>query len=375
MQILNALVGKEKKLYADSTRAQPAAGRRATYSQTLPDLCNLGITVRVLLTVNLAALLLALPSSNTAAGWLARFFQMASVLEPAVLLSIALVCGLRKTLMREQPWVQIAAACTMVGCVSVLCQVAVAVFTGEVPGLWNLWAGAVMGAAVAGAMIAVFAWRAATRRPALAQARLAALAATIRPHFFFNALNAVLGVLRTDPRTAESMLEDLSELFRTLAKSQPVVTLAEEANTARRYLAIEKLRLGERLQVQWQQDENLNEVMIPQLTLQPLLENAVRHGVEPAQEPGAIRVKISRKGREMVIAVDNPLAGVAAQPGLQMALSNIRERLMLLYDLEASLTASERSGRYLVVLKLPVNKQGGQQISLKADQSSNQLDR
>jgi two-component system, LytTR family, sensor histidine kinase AlgZ len=365
MQIFDALVGKIK-LFMNSTQALPTdlmqpAQRVRAYTQTLPDLCNLGITIRVLLTVNLATVVLALPSSNSAGGWLARFFEMAAVLEPAVLLSIALVCALRKILTREQPWVQIAAACTVVACVSVLCQVAVAMVTGQIPSLWNLAAG-VMGAAVAGAIIAVFAWRAATRRPALAQARLAALAATIRPHFFFNALNAVLGVVRTDPRTAEAMLEDLSELFRTLAKSQPVVTLAEEANTAQRYLAIEKLRLGERLQVQWQQDENLGQVMIPQLTLQPLIENAVRHGVEPVQTPGAIRVKISRKGREVLIAVDNPLAGAASQPGLQMALANIRERLMLLYDLEASLTASERSGRYLVVLKLPANRlQGGQE--------------
>jgi two-component system sensor histidine kinase AlgZ len=163
-------------------------------------------------------------------------------------------------------------------------------------------------------------------------------------------------VVRSDPRTAETMLEDLAELFRNLAKNKSVVTLAEEVDTARKYLAIESLRLGNRLQVQWHQDPGLEDLTIPQLTLQPLVENAVRHGVEPAEAPGAIRVKISRKGRDLLIAVDNPFSGKAGAPGLQMALANIRERLMLMYDLEASLTASERSGRYLVVLRLPVNR-------------------
>jgi two-component system sensor histidine kinase AlgZ len=354
MQTLEAPSRREEEQGTNST--QSSTRGPAHYSQALPDLCNLGITVRVLLSVNVAAVLLALPGSDGPLPWLARFLDWAAVVEPAVLLSIALVCGLRRFLTREKPWIQVLAACLIVACMTVLCQVAVSLVTQQQASLWNLGAGAVVGAACAGALIAMFRWRAATRRPALAEARLAALSATIRPHFFFNALNAVLGVVRSDPRTAETMLEDLAELFRNLAKNKSVVTLAEEVDTARKYLAIESLRLGNRLQVQWHQDPGLEDLTIPQLTLQPLVENAVRHGVEPAEAPGAIRVKISRKGRDLLIAVDNPFSGKAGAPGLQMALANIRERLMLMYDLEASLTASERSGRYLVVLRLPVNR-------------------
>jgi two-component system sensor histidine kinase AlgZ len=356
MQTLEAPDERTEEQAAKFTQSGGTQGR-VRYSQVLPDLCNLGITMRVLLSVNAAALLLALPGSEGFGGWTARFLDWASVIEPAVLLSIALVCGMRRILTREKPWVQVLAACIVVACVSVLCQVAAALVISQNATLWNLGAGAVVGAAVAGAFIAVFHWRAATRRPALAEARLAALSATIRPHFFFNALNAVLGVVRSDPRTAETMLEDLSALFRSLAASKPMVPLAEEVDTTRKYLAIETQRLGNRLQVQWHQEEGLEEVTIPQLTLQPLLENAVRHGVEPNIEPGVIRVKITRKGRDLLIAVDNPASGQpASTPGLQMALANIRERLMLLYDLEASLTASERSGRYLVVLRMPANR-------------------
>jgi two-component system, LytTR family, sensor histidine kinase AlgZ len=355
MQTLEAPTRREEEQGTNSTQSSAHSGA-AQYSQTLPDLCNLGITVRVLLSVNIAALLLGLPGSDGPGSWLSRFVEWASVLEPSVLLSIATVCALRRVLVRERPVVQISAACLIVACIAVLCSVAAAYFTRQTPSLWALGGTALLGAACAGAMIAVFAWRAATRRPALAEARLAALSATIRPHFFFNALNAVLGVVRSDPRTAETMLEDLSELFRHLAKSKPMVSLADEVQTTRKYLAIEALRLGERLQVQWHQDEGLDGLMIPQLILQPLIENAVRHGVEPAQAPSAIRIKISRKGRELVIAVDNPYSGQAGAPGLSMALANIRERLMLMYDLEASLAASERSGRYLVVLKLPVSR-------------------
>jgi two-component system, LytTR family, sensor histidine kinase AlgZ len=359
MQTLEAPGRREEEQGTNSTQSGARSGAQL-YSQALPDLCNMGITMRVLLSVNVAALLLALPGSDGPGGWIWRFLEWAAVVEPAVLLSIGLVCGLRRVLLREKPWVQIAAACVIVACVSVICQVIAALFTKQPASLWNLGAGAAVGAAAAGALIAVFNWRAASRRPALAEARLAALSATIRPHFFFNALNAVLGVVRSDPRTAETMLEDLSELFRTLAKSKSIVTLAEEVDTTRKYLAIESLRLGDRLQVQWHQDPGLDEMTIPQLILQPLIENAVRHGVEPAETPGTVRVKISRKGRDLLIAVDNPFSGRAGVPGLQMALANIRERLMLMYDLEASLSASERSGRYLVVLRLPANRRTNQ---------------
>ncbi|MGL4573258.1 MAG: sensor histidine kinase [Burkholderiaceae bacterium] len=337
------------------------------YTQVLPDLCNLGITMRVLLSVNLAALLLALPASDGPGAWIARFLEWASVIEPAVLLSIALVCGLRRYLTREKPLVQVLVACVMVACVSVLCQVAAVLLIGQNASLWSLGGGAVVGAAVAAVFIAAFRWRAASRRPALTDARLAALSATIRPHFFFNALNAVLGVVRSDPRTAEAMLEDLAELFRSLMKSKSMVTLAEEVATSRKYLAIEALRLGDRLQVDWQQQDGLDDITVPQLTLQPLVENAVRHGVEPAERPGAIRVNISRKGRDLFITVENPLSGRPPAPGLQMAVANIRERLMLLYDLEASLAANEHSGKYVVELRMPVNRHKGKITTDKAD--------
>jgi two-component system sensor histidine kinase AlgZ len=357
MQTLEARKPREEEQGRKFTQSGTPS-EQTLYTQVLPDLCNLGITVRVLLSVNLAALLLALPGSDGAAAWLARFLEWAGVIEPAVLLSIALVCGLRRFLTREKPLIQVLVTCVIVACVSVLSQVAAVFVIGQSSTLWSLGAGAVVGAAVAGAFIAAFQWRAATRRPALAEARLAALSATIRPHFFFNALNAVLGVVRSDPRTAETMLEDLADLFRSLAKSKPLVTLAEEVQTSKKYLAIEALRLGERLQVQWKQEEGLEEVTIPQLTLQPLVENAVRHGVEPGASPGVIRISISRKGRDLRIAVDNPLANGGGVPGLQMAVANIRERLMLLYDLEASLSATEQNGRYLVILKLPIDRRG-----------------
>ncbi len=195
--------------------------------------------------------------------------------------------------------------------------------------------------------------------PALVEARLQALQARIRPHFLFNSLNAVLSLIRTEPRRAEAALEDLADLFRVLmSDSRNMTTLEEEIRLCRQYLSIEKIRLGERLQVQWI-SENISAAMLrkatlPGLLLQPLLENAVHYGVEPAAEPAPIRIHLSRTLDRIEIVVVNAYDPQRPPPpGNQMALANIRERLALLYDVEAQLTTSAAAGMFEVRLRLP----------------------
>jgi two-component system sensor histidine kinase AlgZ len=196
------------------------------------------------------------------------------------------------------------------------------------------------------------------RSPALSEARLMALTARIRPHFLFNAINAVLGVLRADPRRAERALEEMAELFRALMRdNRELVPLSDELALARQYLDLEKLRLGPRLQVRWEIESCPVDTLVPPLMLQPLLENAVYHGIEPAPEPGELLLRMvgepGRNGR-MVIELSNPVvAGGEHHSGNRMALANIRERLLLFYDLEASLETAERDGRYIVHIVLP----------------------
>ena len=184
-----------------------------------------------------------------------------------------------------------------------------------------------------------FETRARVFAPALAEARLQALTARIRPHFLFNSLNAVLSLIRSEPRRAETALEELAELFRALMRDhRDLMPLADEIALCRQYLDLEKLRLGDRLAVEWEIVDVPDDIKVPPLMLQPLLENAVYHGIEPSGEGGTVRIRFARSGDELQIDLANPCHGQAStHSGNQMALANIRERLALFYDLEARL--------------------------------------
>jgi len=196
--------------------------------------------------------------------------------------------------------------------------------------------------------------------PALAEARLQALQARIRPHFLFNSLNAVLSLVRRDPQRAERTLEDLADLFRELmADGRRFVRLADEIALLERYAAIEQLRLGERLRISWELDGAPSDALLPPMVLQPLLENAVYHGVEPATEVSEITVRIERRGDRVLARIENPYHKLEpAHRGNRMALENIRERLRLFFDAEATLVSKIEAGRYRVEIEIPY-KSGG----------------
>ena len=191
--------------------------------------------------------------------------------------------------------------------------------------------------------------------PAIAEARLQALQARIRPHFLFNSLNAVLSLIRSQPQRAETALEDMAELFRVLmADNRDLVPLSQEVALCQQYLNIEKLRLDERLQCDWQHAAILPDVMIPPLILQPLLENAVYHGIEPQSQGGVITIEIDFSGKRLLLRISNPLPpNPDKSGGNKMALKNIRERLRLHYDLEAQLVQYQADQRYVVEITIP----------------------
>lgn len=193
------------------------------------------------------------------------------------------------------------------------------------------------------------------KSPALAEARLLALTARIRPHFLFNALNAVLGVIRSDPRRAETALEELADLFRVLMRENAdLVPLSEEIQVARQYINLERLRLGERVRVVWDMAACPPDPLVPPLMLQPLLENAVYHGIEPATEPGEIIIRFECRDSRLRVELSNPMAAADSHThGNQMALNNIRERLMLFFDLDATLVTRGDSGRFSVSIEFP----------------------
>ncbi|MGZ5060294.1 MAG: sensor histidine kinase, partial [Usitatibacter sp.] len=173
--------------------------------------------------------------------------------------------------------------------------------------------------------------RARALAPALAEARIQALQARIRPHFLYNSINAVLSLMRSDPRRAERALEDLADLFRVLmSDNRTLAPLANEVELARQYLAVEELRLGDRLRVRWRIDGMPGDALVPPLVLQPLVENAVYHGIEPSGSGGEIEIDVGLEGGQVVMQLRNPFPGGGKHSaGNRMAIVNIRERLQL----------------------------------------------
>jgi two-component system, LytTR family, sensor histidine kinase AlgZ len=179
-------------------------------------------------------------------------------------------------------------------------------------------------------------WRTRAQTPATTKAQLAQLQSRIRPHFLFNTLNSVIALVRIEPKLAEQLLQDLSELFRqALSESRRAVTLAQELDLAQRYLAIEQVRFGNRLRVQWQLDPRVNHLKLPPLLLQPLVENAVLHGVEPSTTGADIAIHTRQEGLHAIIEVSNTMPNGAGNPGAGMAQDNVRQRLMLLHGMQA----------------------------------------
>ena len=176
----------------------------------------------------------------------------------------------------------------------------------------------VLAALVAAGLLGYLRLLAKAYSPALAEARLQALQARIRPHFLFNSLNAVLSLIRRDPRRAERALEDLADLFRTLMSDSRGSSCASptRSRSLERYAGLEQLRLGERLRITWELDAAPSDALLPPLVLQPLLENAVYHGVEPGTAAGEVVVRIERRGDRVLACIENPyVAGSATARG------------------------------------------------------------
>jgi len=190
-----------------------------------------------------------------------------------------------------------------------------------------------------------------------AKARVHALQARIRPHFLFNSLNAIAALIRSDPARAEEAIEDLADLFRvSLREGRAQISLREELEVARIYQRIEQLRLGERLKVRWDVAELPARATVPSLLLQPLLENAIGHGIEPLPAGGTITIRGRVDGSSIVVEVTNPLdpSRGRSRPGNRMALENIRQRMELAFPGRSSVEVREGSDSYQVQLLFPL---------------------
>ncbi|MDX1802673.1 MAG: sensor histidine kinase, partial [Alcanivorax sp.] len=190
------------------------------------------------------------------------------------------------------------------------------------------------------------------------QARIQALQSRIRPHFLFNSMNIIASLIAVDPDAAEQVVEDLSVLFRASLKSSGnEVTLAEELSLCQRYIHIEQLRMGDRLQVEWHIQVDAENVMIPLLTLQPLLENAIYHGIQPLSAGGVVNIRAQAREGQLVLSISNPKPpGEGHHSGNRMALENIRHRLEALYGEAVTLETRPQEQQYEVEIRYPLQR-------------------
>jgi two-component system sensor histidine kinase AlgZ len=320
----------------------------------LPQLRNLGTLLRILLAVNGAAIVTAFARETRWESVSSAWIETAAFVEPHLLLCVFLLYALAPWLERL-PYRTGAMAITGLVLAAVLAlDTLLRRFIPDL-GAPEILRHALFALLMCGLLLGYFHLRQRALSPAIAEARLQALQARIRPHFLFNSLNAVLSLVRTEPRRAEAALEDLADLFRVLMKdNRQLAPLANEVELCRQYLELEKVRLGERLRVEWHVEKMPSDALVPPLLLQPLLENAVYHGIEPSSGTGVIAVNIFLRRGEVHAILRNPykLAG-AHHGGNKMAVDNIRERLALHFDAEASLESRVNRDSYEVHIRMP----------------------
>ena len=320
----------------------------------LPNFCNLGVMLRSLLIANLFVLAAAFARASTLEGAAREFLMIAALCEPLLIVSLVVLCGARRMLHAMGYFTSMVAIAAFEVLAAWLIASAGAQF---MPGDRTMPFAhlALLTLFVTGCLLAYFDLRARALSPAIAEARIQALQARIRPHFLYNSINAVLSLIRSEPRRAERALEDMADLFRVLmSDNRTLAPIASEVELARQYLAIESLRLGERLKVTWRIDAMPGDALVPPLLLQPLVENAVYHGIEPSPDGGEIAIDVGVSNGQLHMTLTNPLPAESRHSGgNKMALANIRERLQLHFDAEASMNSEAKDGIYRVTIRMP----------------------
>jgi two-component system, LytTR family, sensor histidine kinase AlgZ len=333
-----------------STRAETAV---PTPRNVVPDGCNMGTLLRVAVGVNIASFALAFVVAR--ADFFATFLSAAAVIEPVLLGSLLTWCLLRRAALPVSAPVQRLLAWSAPAILTLLLMEMFGML-GQVTRADLMFGSVAIGFGAGAAVQHYLELRARAFSPAVTEAKLQALQSRIRPHFFFNALNAALAVVRADPPRAERMLESIAELLRAvMGDVRRLVSLEQELDLCRRYVEIEQTRLGERLVVDWQIGAVHPRAKVPQLLLQPIIENAVRYGAEKVAGNCEITVRVRQHGFNLEVFVANPIAREPIQrEGNQIGLANIRGRLALIYDLEATLETRTRRERFELTLTVPV---------------------
>lgn len=328
----------------------------------IPDLCAPRAVVVMVLLAELMVLVYALASSSLPRFNWDLLATSSLFMQWVVLVSAALLCPLRKIFAHLS--LRLAALCSLavIMCVAGLSSLAAIVLfphlTNSVDNAWWILRNVLVAMVLAGIALRYFylQQQLQLREKSELQARLDSLRARIRPHFLFNTLNSIASLISSRPDEAEQAVEDLSELFRSsLQEHNHEATVADELRLCQLYLGIEQLRLGERLTIDWQIDEALLDEPMVGLLLQPLVENAVYHGISQLPEGGTIVVKLGQNNHNIQVQVENPTPDSPGHTdGHQMALLNIEQRLQGLFGTDAGLKIDRDPGFFRIQLHYPL---------------------
>jgi two-component system, LytTR family, sensor histidine kinase AlgZ len=336
----------------------------------LPDFCTSRATLAIVLIVELTAFVLALSDWNRTLGFWLNLSRLSLLLLWIGLVSAALLCWLNRWMRKLSAGkisVTVLAIITgVVGCMSAIAWASGRTALVKEVGLTPLFPPELWGFALRNMAISLVITALALRYfyvahewqrnvEMQARARVHALQARIRPHFLFNSMNTIASLTRSDPAQAEQAVQDLADLFRAnLSEKRNTITLEQELEVARIYQRIEELRLGDRLQVVWNIGQLPMQAIVPGLLLQPLLENAIYHGIEPQPNGGVVTVTGELSGGLITIVVRNDVAQRQNdREGNRLALANIRERLALMYGERALVKAGKFDHEYIVTLRFP----------------------
>ncbi len=338
----------------------------ASAASLLPNFCDIPTILIIILLTEILAIVFAIAvSSNFDQFW--DFLSLSSLLMLWIaLLNATIICQLRTWLHKQQD-----SHCLIITfCILMGVSLAVALFASEISAYYGekyeLGTLFILRVTTISAVIYLLLlryfyiqhqWRINTA--AQSRAEIQALRARIRPHFLFNSMNTIASLISISPNIAEKSIEDLSDLFRASLSEKNMTTLAEELELTKSYLAIETLRLGERLQIEWQVDESLLKTQVPSLIIQPLAENSIYHGIEPLAKGGKIVISALQIGNKLRLSISNPIMSEkqssAFRKGNQMAQDNIKQRLKLVYGKKGDFSINDTKDNYIVSLLIPLD--------------------
>lgn len=350
---------------ADQNRGINTTAKGNPEQGFLPDFCRPPAVITVAVFMELFAVVVALSS---APGWSEFWFALALLTlftQWIGLLSSAVLCFLRR-------YFSPVSTTRDVALVFVMMMVAVGAFS-EITFRFHSWIelplirvehgyflarNLIIGAVIAGILLRYLYLNHQWREQIVAEneARFAALQARIRPHFLFNSINTVVSLIHTNPKMAEHVALDLADLFRAAIETEDaLIPLEQELKITRQYLDLEKTRLGDRLQIDWKIEGNPATVLIPPLTLQPLVENGVYHGIERMDEGGLLSIwgNSVAKGYQLRIRNTNSDSSAESRTGLHVGLENIRQRLEARFGSRAEFRYTRGPKTFEVMIQLP----------------------